>query len=54
MAPTPQVATVSVEAVKESRALIERWRAIEAQDIPALNKQLKAAGIPEVEMKEPK
>jgi photosystem II stability/assembly factor-like uncharacterized protein len=54
VAPTPQVTTASVEAVKEAQSLIERWRAIEAQDIPALNKQLKAAGIPEVEMKEPR
>jgi photosystem II stability/assembly factor-like uncharacterized protein len=54
VAPTPQVATAAVENIKDAQSLIERWRAIESQDIPALNKQLKAAGIPEVEMKEPK
>jgi photosystem II stability/assembly factor-like uncharacterized protein len=52
VAPTTQVAAAVVELQRESNSLLERWRAIEAQDIPALNKELQAAGLPKVEMKE--
>jgi photosystem II stability/assembly factor-like uncharacterized protein len=52
-APTTQVAAAVADVRRESQTVIERWRAIESQDIPALNKQLQAAGVPIVEMKEP-
>jgi hypothetical protein len=52
VAPTAQVATAVADIQRESNSLLERWRAIEAQDIPALNKELQAAGIPKVAVKE--
>jgi photosystem II stability/assembly factor-like uncharacterized protein len=52
-APTAQVAAAVAELQRESNSLRERWRAIESQDIPALNQQLQAAGLPKVEVKEP-
>jgi photosystem II stability/assembly factor-like uncharacterized protein len=51
-APTAQVAAAVALLQRESNSLLERWRAIEAQDIPALNKELQAAGIPKLEVKE--
>ncbi|HEY0545478.1 MAG TPA: hypothetical protein VGC91_08895 [Pyrinomonadaceae bacterium] len=53
-APTAQVAVAVLEVRREAASLIERWRAIESQDIPGLNRQLQAAGFPPVEIKESK
>ncbi|MGA9997818.1 MAG: hypothetical protein WBP93_20550 [Pyrinomonadaceae bacterium] len=53
-APTAQVAAAAADTLRESQSLVELWRTIETQDIPALNQQLKAAGLPAVELKEPK
>ncbi|MDT4953302.1 MAG: hypothetical protein QOJ02_1440 [Acidobacteriota bacterium] len=52
-APTARVAAAVMDIQRESSSLLEGWRAIEAQDIPALNKELQAAGLPKIEMKEP-
>ncbi|MFN2578097.1 MAG: WD40/YVTN/BNR-like repeat-containing protein [Pyrinomonadaceae bacterium] len=46
VAPTTQIAAAVSEAVKDSRAVQESWRAIKSTDIPALNRELKAAGLP--------
>ncbi|MBA4121741.1 MAG: glycoside hydrolase [Acidobacteria bacterium] len=51
-APTPQVAAAVVEVNRESKSVIERWQTIESQDIPALNRQLQAVGLPSVKIKE--
>jgi hypothetical protein len=51
-APTAQVAVAVTDIQRESNSLLERWRAIEAQDVPALNQQLQAASLPRVEVKE--
>ena len=51
LAPTPRVVAAVNELQRESRTLAERWRAIESQDIPALNRQLQAVGLPAIEMK---
>ncbi|MDT5062331.1 MAG: hypothetical protein QOH63_2790 [Acidobacteriota bacterium] len=53
-APTARVAAAVMDIQRESSSLLEGWRAIEAQDIPALNKEFQAAGLPKIEMKEPK
>lgn len=50
-APTTQVAAAVPDVLRDSQTLIERWRAIEAQDLPALNQQLQAAGVPKIELK---
>src|SRR5205085_10308759 len=50
-APTSQVVAAVPDVLRDSQTLVERWRAIETQDIPALNQQLQASGIPKIEMK---
>jgi hypothetical protein len=34
-----------VEVLKDSRSLQESWQTIKSQDIPALNQELRAAGL---------
>jgi len=46
LAPTPQAAAAVPDVLKDSRTLQENWRTIMSQDIPALNQELKAAGLP--------
>jgi hypothetical protein len=50
LAPTPQVAAASVDVVKDSRSLQNSWQTMKSQDIPALNQELRAAGLPLVEI----
>ena len=50
-APTSQVAGAAADLRRETTTLLERWRAIESQDIPALNRQLRDAGLPVLESK---
>lgn len=45
LAPTPQVASAIPDVVKDSRTLQDAWRTIESIDIPALNQELRAAGL---------
>ena len=49
-APTPQVSSAIPDVVKDSRALQESWLTIKSQDIPALNQELRAAGLPVIEV----
>jgi hypothetical protein len=46
LAPTPQVSAAIPDVVKDSRALQQIWQTIKSQDIPALNQELRAAGLP--------
>jgi hypothetical protein len=50
LAPTPQAAAAVPEVVKDSRALQTSWQVIKSQDIPALNQELRAAGLPIIEL----
>jgi photosystem II stability/assembly factor-like uncharacterized protein len=50
LAPTPQAAAAVPEVVKDSRSLQESWQMIKSQDIPALNKELRAARLPIIEL----
>jgi hypothetical protein len=45
VAPTPQVASAVPDVLKDSRSLQESWQAIKTKDIPALNQELRAAGL---------
>jgi hypothetical protein len=36
--------------VKDSHSLQDTWQAIKSQDIPALNQELRAAGLPSIEV----
>jgi photosystem II stability/assembly factor-like uncharacterized protein len=46
LAPTPQAAAAVPNVLKDSRTLQENWQAITSKDIPALNQELRAAGLP--------
>ncbi|HMF55381.1 MAG TPA: hypothetical protein VK619_03390, partial [Pyrinomonadaceae bacterium] len=48
-APTPSVTAAVADVLRDSQTLIERWRTIQSQDIPALNRMLQDAGLPQVE-----
>ena len=50
VAPTPQAAAAVPEVLKDSRSLQESWQAIKSQDIPALNQELRHAGLPAIEL----
>ena len=45
VAPTPQVASAAPDIAKDSRTLQDTWRTIQSQDLPALNQELRAAGL---------
>jgi photosystem II stability/assembly factor-like uncharacterized protein len=45
LAPTTQAAAAVPDLLKDSRTLQESWRMIKSQDIPALNAELRAAGL---------
>ena len=47
-APTFQLEAATGDVFRDADAAVKAWRAIESDDIPALNKGLKAAGIAEV------
>jgi photosystem II stability/assembly factor-like uncharacterized protein len=52
-APTAQVTAAEAEVEAAARTTIERWRSIESEGVPALNRQLQGAGLPTVEQPKP-
>src|SRR5262249_4872077 len=50
VAPTAQAASAVGELDQQLPPLLERWQVIKSQDIPALNAQLKKAGLPEIKI----
>ena len=52
-APTTQATAGFGELRTALESLLARWKNAKAQDIPALNKQLKEAGLSEVETNKP-
>jgi hypothetical protein len=50
LAPTPQAAAAVPDVVKDSHSLQEIWREITLQDMAALNKELRGAGFPVLEI----
>lgn len=49
-APTPAVRVAVADLQREAQSIIQRWRAIESQDLPALNRQLEAASFGKIEI----
>jgi hypothetical protein len=45
-APTPAAAAAVPVVIGEARALQESWQVIRSRDIPSLNQELRAAGLP--------
>jgi hypothetical protein len=50
VAPSSQAAAAVADLQKQLPPLMQRWSAVKAQDLPALNKQLKDANLPEVKL----
>jgi photosystem II stability/assembly factor-like uncharacterized protein len=50
VAPSSQAAAAVAELQKQLPPLIDRWNAVKAQDLPALNKQLKDSNLPELKL----
>jgi hypothetical protein len=50
LAPTPQAGAAVSVVREESRVVQESWQAIKTRDIVALNQELRAAGLPVIEM----
>ncbi len=48
-APTPQAAAAATDVLKDSRSLQDSWQAITTKDFPALNKLLRAGGLPAID-----
>jgi hypothetical protein len=48
LAPTTQVEGATPEVLHDAEAFVSQWRAIESQEISALNQKLRAAGLPMV------
>jgi hypothetical protein len=53
LTPTPQVAAAVSDVVKDSRTLQNTWETMKSQDIAALNLELRAAGLPVIEVTAP-
>ncbi|MDP9003737.1 MAG: glycoside hydrolase, partial [Verrucomicrobiota bacterium] len=49
VAPTPAIRAAVAEVQRESPSILQRWQAIESEDLPALNRELEAAGIGRIE-----
>ena len=50
VAPSTQAAAAVADLQKQLPPLMQRWNTVKAQDLPALNKQLKGANLPEVKL----
>jgi hypothetical protein len=52
-APTTQVTAADLELYEQASALHKRWSGLCEREIPDLNKNLKKAGLPTVDLKKP-
>jgi photosystem II stability/assembly factor-like uncharacterized protein len=50
VAPSTQAAAAVADLQKQLPPLMDRWNALKAQDVPALNQQLKGANLPELKL----
>src|SRR5437660_1441526 len=50
LAPTPQTAAAAGDVSKDVRSLQESWEALKSKDIPALNQELRAGGLPAIDL----
>ena len=50
LAPTPAVVAAIAQLQTDAQLLITQWEVISSQDIPALNQELRAAGLPPVNL----
>ena len=52
VAPTMRVKAAVGEVIRESPAVVEHWRTLISQDLPALNRELESSGIGKLEIQE--
>jgi hypothetical protein len=50
LAPTPQATADAATVLNDSRLLEESWQAIKSQDIAAMNEELRAAGLAQLDV----
>ncbi|MCU1331845.1 MAG: hypothetical protein JWM08_837, partial [Candidatus Angelobacter sp.] len=50
VAPSSQASAAVADLEKQLPPVMERWKVVQAQDIPALNQQLKSANLPELKL----
>ncbi|HEY1528329.1 MAG TPA: glycoside hydrolase [Candidatus Angelobacter sp.] len=50
VAPSTQAAAAVADLQKQLPPLMDRWNAVKSQDLPAVNKQLQGANLPEVKL----
>ena len=48
--PNPQTVAATADVMKDARTLQENWEALKTKDIPALNQELRAAGLPAIDL----
>ncbi len=51
VAPTSQVRSAVPGVLQEAQAVYETWQSIKLQDVAALNRELRTAGLPEIDLK---
>ncbi|HEX6045413.1 MAG TPA: hypothetical protein VFZ22_13060 [Pyrinomonadaceae bacterium] len=51
VAPTSQVRSAVPGVLQEAQAVYENWLSIKLQDVAALNRELRTAGLPEIDLK---
>ena len=51
VAPTPALRSAVEEVLAHAPSVLKQWAAVEADEIPELNRQLEAAGFPKMKMK---
>jgi photosystem II stability/assembly factor-like uncharacterized protein len=54
LAPTPAVVLAVAQLHADAQLLMTQWQAIKSQDVPALNQELRRAGLPPVSLEGPK
>jgi hypothetical protein len=50
-APTVAETSALAETERNLSSVMQRWNAIKSTDLPALNRQLRGAGMPEIELR---
>jgi hypothetical protein len=50
LGPTPNIVSATSKVVDDSRSIIERWKAIQGNDIPAIKQQFKLNGLPDLQL----
>ncbi|HEV2117573.1 MAG TPA: hypothetical protein VGR48_16185, partial [Terriglobales bacterium] len=50
-APTLALASAVAETERNFATVMQRWNALKNADLPALNRQLRGAGLPEVQLR---